>query len=224
MTVFGIEAAKEIEYLARLRNGLPEVMKVVGESFEFGAVLRDRHVTLQEVVELGFVEDGALELVVEELVLDGGPEGEGIDLALTNDLEDVGRTRGVDPVHDALVHLVPVGVAVEDVSGGGDVAVEAEFAECRLEEHPPFGEVGVGELEGDGNVGADVHRLNNVDSGAGRLAGRIGKARGDRGRRWRSRGIVGEDWIGENWVGIHGCGSVRIDRSVSDTMKESQPH
>jgi hypothetical protein len=149
VTIFGIKTAGKIEDLAGLENGLADIMKIVSKSFEFGVVLRDRHITLQEVAELDFVEDRALELIVEEFLLDGGPKGEGVDLALAHDLENLRGARGVDPVDNALVHLVLVGVAIADDGGGGDVAAVAKLAERRLEEHLPFGEIGVGKFEGD---------------------------------------------------------------------------
>jgi hypothetical protein len=149
VTIFGIKTVGKIEDLAGLENGLADIVKIVRKSFQFGEVFRDRHITLQEVAELDFVEDHALELIVEEFLLDDGPKGEGVDLALAHDLKNLRGARGVDPVDNALVHLVLVGVTIGDDNGGGDVAAVAKLAERQLKEHLPFGEIGVGKFEGD---------------------------------------------------------------------------
>jgi hypothetical protein len=104
MTIFGVEAVQHVEHLAGLEDWLADVLQIVGEDFHLGAVVMDGHVTLIQVAELSLVEDDALEFVVVEEVVDGRPRREGIGLALLmNDLQDLMRASGEDPVNNALI-------------------------------------------------------------------------------------------------------------------------
>jgi hypothetical protein len=85
MAIFGVETAQHIEHLARLGDRLADVVQIVGEDFQLGAVVVDGHVTLIQVAELGLIEDDALEFIVVEEVVDGRPQREGISLALLTD-------------------------------------------------------------------------------------------------------------------------------------------
>lgn len=75
VVVLGVESTKEIQNLARLRDGKAEVAQPVGESFELGAVVIDAYLALLQGAELGFQDDGTLHLIVAEEVLDGAPDG-----------------------------------------------------------------------------------------------------------------------------------------------------
>jgi hypothetical protein len=109
----------------------------------------------------------ALELVVMEEVRDGRPKCERVHLApLMDNVQDLRRTGGVHPVDNALVNLVPVGIAVDDRSQSRDMHVEAELVEGGVKEHAPVGEVRIVELQHDWNMGMDVDRLDGVDGGA----------------------------------------------------------
>jgi hypothetical protein len=118
----------------------------------------DGHVTLIQVAELGLVEDGALECVVVEEVVDGRPQREGVGLALLmDDLQDLVRANGEDPVNNALINLFPIAIALDERRRSEDVAVEPKLVERGVEEHAPVRVVGVGELQGDRNVSMNVH-------------------------------------------------------------------
>jgi hypothetical protein len=113
----------------------------------------DGHVTLIQVAELGLVEDGVLECVVVEEVVDGRPQREGVGLALLmDDLQDLVRASGEDLVNNALIDLLPIAIALDERHRSEDVAVERG-----VEEHAPVRVVGVGELQGDRNVSMNVH-------------------------------------------------------------------
>jgi hypothetical protein len=43
---FGVEAAKEIEHLARLRNWMADVAELISETFELSAVIMDGEIAL----------------------------------------------------------------------------------------------------------------------------------------------------------------------------------
>ena len=65
---------------------------------------------------------------------------------------------------------------------------EAEFAEEDVEEAAPLIVVGVGELENDGDVGFDVHRLKNGDGRSSGGGSRSFAGDGGSWGGWRRRG------------------------------------
>jgi len=143
---------------------------------------------------------------VEEF-LDGGPDGERVVVLLHDGVEEVGGDRRVEPVDDALVDHGPLRVGETRSGGGVDVVAEAELAEDRVEEAPPLGVGGVLQIENDGNMSSNVHRLD-LGEGDSRVGWRgrrshVGAAKeiadGIRGLRSGARG--GAD--------IHGSGRRR---------------
>jgi hypothetical protein len=119
-------------------------VQIVGEDFQLGAVVVDGHVTLIQIAELGLVEDDTLEFIVVEEVVDGRPQREGVSLALLIDnLQDLARASGEDPVNNALIDLLPIAITLDEGRGYRDVAVEPKLAERGVEEHAPVGVVGL---------------------------------------------------------------------------------
>lgn len=107
-----VQPAEEIEDLARLGDGVTDVAKRVGELLEASAVLADRHVALMKGTELSFDVDRALEFVVTKETFDVVPDEVRRGTRLVDDVEHILGDGVVDPVHDAVVEHVPLGVAV----------------------------------------------------------------------------------------------------------------
>jgi hypothetical protein len=193
---FWVEATKEVEDLARLRDGVTDVPELISETFEFGAVIVDGEIALLHTAKLCLQENSPLKFVVTEVAFNIRPEREGGDARLVDKIEDVGGDGGVDPVDDATIDLPPLGVALSDWRRGADMVLKTKLAQHRVETAPPLAVVGGGVVEDDGNVVADVHCLN------------------DRGRGWLRRSGAVEFAVvggrgGVSWGVSHGCGSRR---------------
>ena len=168
-------------------------------------VLSHVHVALEKVAEFGLQVDGAVELVVAELSFDRGPDDVGVRLGDADDGEDILGNGVVQLAKDALVEETPFGItALLGGWGRGEVSGVAKLADERVEEGAPLGVVGLGELEHDGNVGLDVHHLENGERGSWDSRSRAGVGvTGDGG----GGGRVGVRDVGiEEWIGVHGSG------------------
>jgi hypothetical protein len=203
MAIARVETRKEIQHLTRLGDWMAKVAEVVGEGLEAGGVLSDGGVALTQVAKLGFQVHGALHLIVAEETLNIPPNGEGRGARLEDDVEDALVHGRVQPVHDAVFGLEPLGVALVEGRRGGDVRRQAELAENTVEEASPLGIVGLLGVEEDGNMVTDVELLEH-----------------GRGRR-REDGLVGAGVRGGGggvgW-GSHGSGRggrERIDQGRS---------
>ena len=82
-------------------------------------------------------------------------------MGLVDDVEDGLEDGGVDPVDEAVINHAPVGGALRHRHRRPNVVLQPEFAENRVEEGAPLGIVGFLKVEDDGDVGADVHRLED---------------------------------------------------------------
>jgi hypothetical protein len=176
--------------------------ELISEALQLGAVVMDGEVALLDAPELSLQEDSALELVVAEVALDVGPEREGGDVGLVDEVEDVGGDGGVDPVDKTTVDLTPLVVALGDRRRRAAVSLEAELAQHRVEAAAPLAVVGSGVVEDDGNVIANVDRLDDggrgwlrwssvVIAGGRGMGGRVSHGfggRGDGGGRGRGGG------------------------------------
>lgn len=157
--VLPVEAAEEIEYLIRLRDGLADVPQTVGELLEVGAVVGDAEVPLVEAAEFG-LQDGALQFVVAEQAFNVRPDGEGGRAGIVDDIEDVLVDGCVEPVDEAAVDLTPFSGALLDGHRRLD-----EVVKDGVEEAPPLAIVGIQEIEENGDMGTDVHSLHHGDGG-----------------------------------------------------------
>ena len=97
----GVEAAKKIEHLARLGDGVVDVAQLVGDPFEFGAVVVDGQVALHHGTQLDLEVDDALHFIVLEEPLDGVPEGECVVAVAADNVEESFGYGGEYPVDDA---------------------------------------------------------------------------------------------------------------------------
>ena len=188
VAVARVEATEVVEDLARFGDRMADVLQLVGEALELGAVVVDGHVALLHGAELGLEEDGALQLVVMEQTLDGVPEEEGVLAIAPNHVEDAAGDRGEDPVDDARVHHAPLAVAIRRGSGGADMAAEAKLAERGVEEEAPLAVVSFVHVEDDRNMVVDGDALNHRRGGWG--DGRsivVIRGGGDAGVAWRER-------------------------------------
>ena len=103
-----------------------------------------------------------MKFIVTELVVHASPDLVRRGLGSAHDVTHIFGDGDVDPAEDALVHDVPVGIMALEVGWRlGDMEGEVEFAEEGIEEAAPLVVIGIGELENDGDVGFDVHRLKN---------------------------------------------------------------
>jgi hypothetical protein len=104
--------------LAWLGDGVADVAQVVGELLELVVVVRDGQIPLDNIAELNFEKNGALQFVVAEEVLDVRPNGEGRSIGLVDEVEDILGDGCVDPVGDAAVDLLPFSILIKN--GGGE--------------------------------------------------------------------------------------------------------
>ena len=154
---------------------MPVVLERVGELLELSGILSNVHVTLDEVAELSLEVNGAMQLIVAKLSLDGGPDDVGVWLADADNGEDVLGDGVVQPAENTLVEETPFGItALLGGLGRGEVVAEAELADECVEEGATFGVVGLGELEHDGNMGLDDHCLENSGGWSGDSWGSAG--------------------------------------------------
>ena len=214
VAIFGAEAAEEVEDLAWLRDGVADIPELIDEALELGAVIMDGEVALLHAAELSFQENSALKLVVAEVALDVGPEGEGGDVRLVDEVEDVGGNGGVDPIDKAAVNLPPLGVALSDRCRRADMVLKPELAKHRIKAAAPLTVVGGGVVEDDGNVVADVHRLNDGGRGWLRRSGVVEVAIGGGSRGASRRVSHGSRGSGRN-RGSRGGGAERVEEGGS---------
>lgn len=106
--VLGVEAAQHVQHLTAIRHRLADVAKSVGKELEFGVVLGDREIALVEGAILGLEIDRAVELVVVEETVDGGPDGVGGGVGGAHDVEDVRGDGVVEPADEALINHGPI--------------------------------------------------------------------------------------------------------------------
>jgi hypothetical protein len=157
--ISGIESPQQVEHLARFRDWVADVVEVVGEGLEAGAVVGDAHVALLQRAELGFKVHSVLKLVVTEQALDSVLDGEGGGAHVVDDVRDTLVDGGAEPIHHTVVVEDPVGVALVQRRRGEDVRSEPELAEDGVEEAPPLAVVRLVEVEDDGHVRVDVDLL-----------------------------------------------------------------
>lgn len=196
-----VQPAEEIEDLARLGDGVTDVAKRVGELLEASAVLADRHVALMKGTELSFDVDRALEFVVTKETFDVVPDEVRRGTRLVDDVKHILGDGVVDPVHDAVVEHVPLGVAVIQRWRRAHMSLEAEFAEDRVEGAAPLAVVGFSDVKENRYMRPDVDSLNNSSGGRlrsvdGEIAGRAGgvarRGHGERRERmWKRKIRIG---------------------------------
>ena len=172
MAKFLVQAAKQIQHLAGLGDGVADVAQAIGELLQLGAVVRDAEVALNDAAELGLKENRALHLIVAEEALDVRPDGERRGIGLVDEVEDALVDGGVDPIGEGAVDLTPLGIAFVEWRRRANVADEAKLAEDGVEQAAPLAVVGVEEVEEDGDVVADVDRLNHGEGSRLRRAER----------------------------------------------------
>lgn len=83
------------------------------------------------------------------MTLDGGPEGEGGDVGLVNQVEDIGGNSSVDLVDDATVDLMPLSITLGEQRRRTDMVLKAEFAKNRVEAASPLAVIRDGVVEHD---------------------------------------------------------------------------
>ena len=84
--------------MARLGDGVSDVVELLDEAVELGVVDVDRQVALLRGAQFGLQVERALQLVIKEEALDGVPQREGGGAWPTNDVEDGLGDSGEDPV------------------------------------------------------------------------------------------------------------------------------
>jgi hypothetical protein len=138
-----------------------DITEKICELFKTTKVGSDGHVTLEEVVKLLERVDGALHGVVEEEPTNHHPQGVGGGFRHLNHGHQLGGDAVIQPRDDGAVDLQPLSVVEHHggVDGAVDVVGDAKLAERGIEERAPGGEVRLGEVQCDGNMGADVHVL-----------------------------------------------------------------
>lgn len=169
VVVFGAEAAEEVQdlagltdWLACLTDWLTDVAHGISELLEAAVLLRDVHVTLDEVAVLSMEVHDAVKLVVAKLVTDLVPDEMHRGLGSANDGEKILGDGVVQSADDALIDNSPLRVAALSWSWwGGEVVAEDELADEGVEEATPLIVVWLGELEGDRNTGFDVHGVKD---------------------------------------------------------------
>jgi hypothetical protein len=158
--VLGIEAAKEVEDLAGLGDGVADVAEIVGEALELGAVIVNTQVALLQTAKFGLEVDSSLELVVAEEGLNIAPESERRSVRLVDDLENRLSDGVIEPIDDAMINLTPFRRSLGHGWRGADVIFNSELAKNRIEETTPLAVVGIVEIKKNRDVGTNVHSLN----------------------------------------------------------------
>lgn len=129
MTIAWAETLEQVEDLARLEDEVADCAKLIGEAFQLGAVFIDGHVYLIETAQLGLEVDDMVQFVVKEEPLDVIPQGEGGEVGLVDDVEDRFGEGEKDPLDNASIRQLPVGVALRGEGGKADVFGQPELAE-----------------------------------------------------------------------------------------------
>jgi len=159
---FELRPTKHVEDLARLANWLPDIAQSVSKLLQPAGVGGDIHVALNETPKLCLEVDNAVEFLVPELIVDGSPDGVRRGLGRAYDGANVLGHGVVQPTEDALVCHGPLRVtAVGDGGRREEVRSEPKLADESVKEAAPLGVVGLSEIELDGNVRLDAHRLQN---------------------------------------------------------------
>jgi len=159
---FELRQTKHVEDLAHLANRLPNIAQSIGKLFQPAGVGGDIHVALNETLKLRLEVDDAVEFLVPELIMDGGPDGVRRGLGRAYDGANVLGHGVVQPAEDALVCHGPLRVtAVGDGGWREEVRSEPKLADESVKEAAPLGVFGLSEIEIDGNVRLDVHRLQD---------------------------------------------------------------
>jgi hypothetical protein len=134
---------------------LIDVGESIGEVLQLGTVVRDRHVALRRVAELGVEGDGARLFVVAEEAVDGVPDLMSSGASIHDDAEELQEDRAVDPGKDGVVVAGLVrsrrGVRGTGAIGGENMGGETVAAEGSNKELTQLRIVGVLKVEGDGN-------------------------------------------------------------------------
>lgn len=108
MAITRVKATEEIKNLTGFRDRMPDGAKLIGEALQLGAVFVDGQITLVRAAEFSFEVDSTLKLIVEEEALDVGPEREGGEVGLVDDVEDGGGDSVQNPVDNAGVGELPL--------------------------------------------------------------------------------------------------------------------
>lgn len=93
------------------------------------------------------------------------PEVEGGVAFPADYVEDTFEDHSEDSVDDARAHHAPFTVALLGQGEHSDVALNAKFAEGRVEEAKPLAVVVLFEIEDDADVGTDGDHLENKGGG-----------------------------------------------------------
>jgi hypothetical protein len=144
---------------------MANVAELISEALELGAVGVDRKIALLYRAKFCLEKNSTLKLIVTEVSFDIRPEGEGSDVWFMDEVEDISGDSGVDPVYQTTVDLTPLAVALGSRRRRANVVFQAKFAEDGVEAAAPLAVVGGGVVEDDGDVVADVDRLNDGSRG-----------------------------------------------------------
>jgi hypothetical protein len=159
-----VESSEKVEDLTGFRNMMADRAQLIDETLEFSAVLSNGEITLTDAAEFGLKIDCVLEFIVVEETFDLGPEGVGGEVGLVDYVENGFGEGEKNPVDDASINQLPVGVMLADEGGSADVFGQAELAENGIKEATPLGVVGFVEIQHHRNVGADVDNLDDRGS------------------------------------------------------------
>lgn len=118
-------------------DGLVAVPQSVSEHLEACTVLRDRHVSLPQRMELGVEVNSKRDLVVEEEIFDLAPDGCSRITGGDDDGEDLGADRRVEPRDYGEVILDPLRVAAVHGRRKLDVILDVELPKDREEDEAP---------------------------------------------------------------------------------------
>jgi hypothetical protein len=159
------QATEEVQNLAWLGDGVADVAQVVGELLELVALVRDGQIPLDNIAELSFEKNGALQFVVAEEALVVRPNGVGRSIGLVDEVEDILGDGCVDPVGDTAVDLLPFSIAIKNGGRGAHMADEAKFAEDRVKKAAPLAVIRLKEIKKNGDMVADVDGLQHGEGG-----------------------------------------------------------
>jgi hypothetical protein len=105
-------------------------------------------------LELGLLVDGAVKLMIAELVVDRVPDGERRGLGSADNGAHILGHSVVEPAEDALVYHRPLWIMTVGRGGRrGKVRSDAEFADECIEETPPLGVIRFSDVKLDGEYG-----------------------------------------------------------------------
>lgn len=107
-----VKAVEELHGEVRIRDRIADVGEAIGKSFKAAGVVRDRAVSLLEVVILAREVEVASPLVGEEIVFDMLPGRERIDGSAHDELKKGVHQGEEDPEDEPLVKSKPCGVGI----------------------------------------------------------------------------------------------------------------